>query len=76
MNNRDRWFRCLDISSIKVFEKGAWTPEEDSKLTSAMQKIGTGMQLLHWYVLDPINSVVIDGWTFWIQHCTDSTEEE
>jgi hypothetical protein len=37
---RDRWVRCLDISSREAFEKGAWTPEEDAKLTEAVQKIG------------------------------------
>jgi hypothetical protein len=41
---RDRWVRCLDTASMQVFEKGAWTPEEDAKLTEAVQKFGTK----HW----------------------------
>jgi hypothetical protein len=40
---RDRWFRWFDIASIQGLEKGTWTPEEDAKLTEAVQKLG-----IHW----------------------------
>jgi hypothetical protein len=40
---RDRWFRWFDIASIQGLEKGPWTPEEDAKLTEAVQKLG-----IHW----------------------------
>ena len=34
----NRWARCLDIASMKVYEKGTWTMEEDAKLTGISTK--------------------------------------
>jgi hypothetical protein len=33
--------RCSDIASMKVYKKGAWTLEEEAKLSESVQKLGT-----------------------------------
>jgi hypothetical protein len=71
---RDRWVRRLDIAGRKHFEKGAWTLEEDAKLTEAVQKHGTR----HWKVVAALVCTRSNRQCHqhWMDHCTESAEEE
>lgn len=59
----DRWYKALNPELVKGL-KGPWTPEEDEKLTNAVQRFGRDWKKIAEYVEGRTNKQCLDRWSF------------
>ena len=59
----DRWYKALNPELIKGL-KGPWTPEEDEKLTQAVQQFGRDWKKIAEMVDGRTNKQCLDRWSF------------